>query len=126
MKKLAVIFIAILFLPIFIPVNNVNSNGESETTFLFFSTVKTDGNGFAYPFKTHFIMFSSARWVLWYYEDGKTTIRYLTQPTTLEGKQFGLAYVIFGIWKSPRLISQPGNISANMLVLFGIITKIGE
>ncbi|MCD6171966.1 MAG: hypothetical protein J7J36_06130 [Thermoplasmata archaeon] len=121
MKKLfAFSVMAILFLPC-ISSSNDSQPSNQTSTILFFSAVKTNGTGYALPTKMHFIMPSAGRWVIWSYENGTTTARYLTNPHTIEGKQIGIAYVIFGGWSAPTLLNQPGKIEANMLVLIGFV-----
>ncbi len=121
MKKLfAVSIVAILFLPCLASSNNSQPLNQTPTI-LFFSAVKTNGTGYALPTKMHFIMPSAGRWVIWYYDKGTTTTRYLTNPSIIEGKQIGIAYVILGEWSAPSLLNQPGNIAANMLVLIGFV-----
>jgi len=124
MKKIIALFIAILFIPVLVPSEGRAAEGGNNTTFLLFATVKTEGHGYGYPFGTQFYIFSHGGWVVWYYDNGTTTIRYILQPTEIKGGQLGIAYVMFGIWKSPHMFSQPGNITANMLILFGVIVEM--
>ncbi len=131
MKKIMAVMIAILLLPFIFPQTNayweeknVANAPVSNTTILLFSAVKSNGVGFGYPTGTQFYILLHGGWVIWYYNNGTTTNRYLLQPTTIEGEQIGICYALLGIWKAPRLVSQPGEITANMLVLFGVIIQM--
>ena len=123
MKKIiaAVIAIAFISIPSF---GEEETQQMSNTSIMFFSAVETHGNGFGYPTGTTFYVPLHGGWVMWFYTNGTTTTRYLLNPYTFEGKQIGIAYVMLGIWKAPRLFSQPGNISGNMLVFLGILIEI--
>ncbi|MCD6572699.1 MAG: hypothetical protein J7K95_01220 [Thermoplasmata archaeon] len=128
MKKIMAVMVAILLLSVIFPQSNAyekeDDTGGANTTILLFSAVKSNGSGFGYPTGTQFYILLHGGWVIWYYNNGTTTNRYLLQPTTIEGEQIGICYAILGIWKAPRLVSQPGDITANMLVLFGVIIQM--
>ncbi|KAA0008098.1 MAG: hypothetical protein FE036_02600 [Thermoplasmata archaeon] len=128
MKKIMAVMVAILLLSVIFPQSNAYEKEDdtegANTTILLFSAVKSNGSGFGYPTGTQFYILLHGGWVIWYYNNGTTTNRYLLQPTTIEGEQIGICYAILGIWKAPRLVSQPGDITANMLVLFGVIIQM--
>jgi len=128
MKKIMAVMVAILLLSVIFPQSNAYEKEDdtegANTTIVLFSAVKSNGSGFGYPTGTQFYILLHGGWVIWYYNNGTTTNRYLLQPTTIEGEQIGICYAILGIWKAPRLVSQPGDITANMLVLFGVIIQM--
>ena len=96
---------------------------SSNITPVIFSVVKIEANGFAYPTGTSFYLPLHGGWAVWYCKSGTTTTRYFTNPHEIKGEQLGIAYVMVGIWKAPRIFSQPGNITATMLVLAAIIVQ---
>jgi len=128
MKKILAIMIVALLIPVTFPekTNGYENGNEPATnvTILFFSTVKSSGSGFGYPTGTQFYILLHGGWVIWYYNNGTTVNRYLLNPSTIEGEQIGICYTILGIWKAPRLVAQPGDITANMLVLFGVVIQM--
>jgi len=124
MKKLLAISIAVLFLPIPAYASESNTTPQnSNITPILFSVVKIEANGFGYPTGTNFYIPLHGGWVIWYCSNGTTTTRYFINPNEIKGEQLGIAYVMVGIWKAPRLLSQPGEITATMLVLAAIIVQ---
>ena len=128
MRKVLAILIFAILIPVVLPAQGYESENDTNegtnVTILFFSAVKSEGTGFGYPTGTQFYILLHGGWVIWYYSNGTTTNRYLLQPSTIEGEQIGICYAILGIWKAPRLVSQPGDITANMLVLFGVVIQL--
>ncbi|MCD6512658.1 MAG: hypothetical protein J7K61_03565 [Thermoplasmata archaeon] len=114
---LPVLMSLLIIMPYFIPANT--EAGTPSVTVL--AAVKTDGNGVCYPFGKNIILPMHPQWVIWCYYNGTTITRYLKNPNTIQGAQFAITYVLIGEIDAPRLLQQPGNISANMLVLAGVI-----
>ncbi|MCD6474180.1 MAG: hypothetical protein J7K47_04665 [Thermoplasmata archaeon] len=127
MKKILAIMVVALLFPLTFsePTNGYESNeAATNATILFFSAVKSSGSGFGYPTGTQFYILLHGGWVIWYYNNGTTVNRYLLNASTIEGEQIGICYAILGVWKAPRLVAQPGDITANMLVLFGVVIQM--
>ncbi len=116
-KVLPLLVIMLIITPYFTPAK-VEAGNPSITVL---SAVKTSGNGICYPFGKSIIFPMHPQWVIWYYYNGTTITRYLKNPNEIEGAQFGIAYVILGQIDAPSLLRMPGNISANLFVLAGVI-----
>jgi len=122
MKKIIAIMIVMAFIGL--PAFSEEPKPVSNTSIILFSAVESNGFGFSYPAGNNFYIPLHGGWITWFYINGTTTTRYILQPTEISGKQLGIAYIVFGVWKSPKIFSQPGNISGNMLVLFGVVMQI--
>ena len=68
-----------------------------------------DSSGFGYSFPPGLVFIFGPQIITWSYENGST--KSLSPPFYVNGSQFGIAIAIFGVWKSPSLLNQPGNVS---------------
>lgn len=113
--------IAFIMIIPFTPAENKNeinyTANEIKITFIF----STDGYGYSLPAGSNLII--SRHFVLWYYENG-TTVSYIPE-FEVKGKQFGIGMLIFGLWKAPSILKQPGNITGmgfGIVIIFQNIT----
>ena len=103
MKKIiAFMIIFMLFIPF------IHGEGERKETNSNFSFIfDTEGTGYSIPSGLKIIF--SRNFVLWYYENG-STVSY-APSFEIKGKQFGIGIILFGVWKSPGIFQQPGQIT---------------
>ena len=104
MKKLLIILIASIF---FIPHGYCIEKKDQEQQYAISFAFDTNGTGYSIPTGINFIM--GRQMVLWYYENGYTTS--FAPSFEINGSQFGVGILLFGIWKSPSLLKQPGYIT---------------
>ncbi len=104
MRKLFVLFIAILFIPcVYSGEEKYEGSSDVNISFIF----DTNGTGYSLPAGINFII--KRHMVLWYYEDGHT--RSFVPSFEINGSQFGIGIIFFGIWKAPGIFQQPGYIT---------------
>lgn len=98
----AFMVVFLLFTPF---INGKEERNETNSNFSFIFS--TDGTGYSIPAGLTIIF--SRNFVLWYYENG-STISY-APSFEINGKQFGIGIIFFGVWKSPSIFQQPGYIT---------------
>ena len=105
MKKLLVVLITAIF---FIPSSYcIEKEEKQEQEYAISFAFDTNGTGYSIPTGINFIM--GRHIVLWYYEEGHT--KSFVPSFEINGSQFGVGILLFGIWKAPSLWKQPGNIT---------------
>ncbi|HEC82474.1 MAG TPA: hypothetical protein ENI53_01130 [Thermoplasmatales archaeon] len=101
-KVFAFLIVLLLFTPF---INGKEERKETSSNFSFIFS--TNGTGYSIPAGLKIIF--SRNFVLWYYENG-STVSY-APSFEIEGKQFGIGIIFFGVWKSPGIFQQPGYIT---------------
>lgn len=87
----------------------------------FMAGMVTQGYGYGFPTMLTFSFFSILP-VVWYYIDGTTEFYSLVGKETYRGSYVGAAIIYpLGIWISPRLLQQPGNIFGMGIVAVAVI-----
>ena len=112
--KLVYLIPLLLLLPSFTAEKeNALQEQEVKISFIF----STEGYGYSLPTGTNIIV--SRHFIMWYYENGTT--KSFIPEFEIHGKQFGIGIIFFGLWKSPSLLKQPGNVTGmgfGLVILF--------
>ncbi len=114
MKKFVMLTALLLVIPFY--ATGVNEKEQEQQISISFA-IDTRGNGYSIPSGIKFIM--GYHMVLWYYEDGYT--KSFIPDFEIYGKQFGIGILLLGIWKSPTIFQQPGEVTGvgiGIIVIF--------
>ncbi len=111
--RIFALVIALLFIAPFNALSVDEKDSGKETNNFSFAV---DSSGYGYSFPPGLVFIVGPQIITWSYENGTT--KSFSPPFYVNGSQFGIAIALFGVWKSPNLLNQPGNVSG---MVVGII-----